>query len=285
MLGNARTPLTRRTMLASGAAMVAAPALAENCQLGPPPDKGPAVWMDMDQVEIDAAYDQDFYAPLARSVRSGAPPTTTRCAPASASRGAKPTDRANSKNSTSIAPSNPTRRSLSTSTAAPGCPAPRRTTPLPGRDVPQRRRALRRARLRTDQGSRRRSRHDGRSGSARHRLGLQERQELRRRHQPPLHRRLLVRRTSVRRGAGHRLAEGLRPARRHDPRRAVHERNVRHEAGAHLQAQLLRQVHRRDGAGDEHAAASRQAARRLSSPTAPTKRRSSSARTATLSPR
>jgi acetyl esterase/lipase len=35
------------------------------CQLGPPPhQKGPAVWLDMDQVEIDAAYDQAFYAPM-----------------------------------------------------------------------------------------------------------------------------------------------------------------------------------------------------------------------------
>ena len=41
MLGSIRAPLTRRTMLASGAAMIAAPALAENCQLGPPThDKG-----------------------------------------------------------------------------------------------------------------------------------------------------------------------------------------------------------------------------------------------------
>ena len=47
-------------MLASGAAMIAAPALAD-CPIGPPKhEKGPAVWMDMDQVEIDAAYDQDF---------------------------------------------------------------------------------------------------------------------------------------------------------------------------------------------------------------------------------
>ena len=36
MLGSIRAQLTRRTMLASGAAMVAAPALAENCPLGPP---------------------------------------------------------------------------------------------------------------------------------------------------------------------------------------------------------------------------------------------------------
>jgi hypothetical protein len=31
------------------------------CQLGPAPhEKGPRVWMDMDQIDIDAAYDQRF---------------------------------------------------------------------------------------------------------------------------------------------------------------------------------------------------------------------------------
>jgi len=35
------------------------------CQVGPAPHpKGPLVWMDMDQIEIDAAYDQRFYAPM-----------------------------------------------------------------------------------------------------------------------------------------------------------------------------------------------------------------------------
>lgn len=35
------------------------------CQVGPAPhQKGPLVWMDMDQVDIDAAYDQRFYAPM-----------------------------------------------------------------------------------------------------------------------------------------------------------------------------------------------------------------------------
>jgi arylformamidase len=46
--------------------MAASPAFAEECRIGPPPhQKGPLVWMDMDQVELDAAYDQAFYAPLA----------------------------------------------------------------------------------------------------------------------------------------------------------------------------------------------------------------------------
>jgi arylformamidase len=57
--------ITRRAALGGAAAMVAGPAFADDCRIGPPPHaKGPLVWMDMDQVELDAAYDQAFYAPL-----------------------------------------------------------------------------------------------------------------------------------------------------------------------------------------------------------------------------
>jgi arylformamidase len=57
--------VTRRAMLGTTAAIAATPALAEVCPIGPPAhDKGPRVWMDMDQVELDAAYDQSVYAPL-----------------------------------------------------------------------------------------------------------------------------------------------------------------------------------------------------------------------------
>ena len=60
-----RKQFTRRAALGGTAAMVVAPAFAEECRIGPPPhEKGPLVWMDMDQVELDAAYDQAFYAPL-----------------------------------------------------------------------------------------------------------------------------------------------------------------------------------------------------------------------------
>ena len=60
--------MTRRGMLAAAAtgaaAAAGAPALALDCPIGPPAhEKGPRVWMDMDQVELDAAYDQAFYAP------------------------------------------------------------------------------------------------------------------------------------------------------------------------------------------------------------------------------
>jgi arylformamidase len=57
--------VTRRTVLGTAAALAASPALAEECRIGPPVhEKGPLVWMDMDQVELDASYDQAFYAPL-----------------------------------------------------------------------------------------------------------------------------------------------------------------------------------------------------------------------------
>jgi arylformamidase len=60
---------TRRSILGTAAALAAGPALAEECKVGPAPHpKGPLVWMNMDQVELDAAYDQSFYAPLARDI-------------------------------------------------------------------------------------------------------------------------------------------------------------------------------------------------------------------------
>jgi arylformamidase len=64
-----RRQITRRIVLGSGATIAVTPALAEECQIGPPPhQKGPLVFMDYDQVELDAAYDQSFYAPLAEQI-------------------------------------------------------------------------------------------------------------------------------------------------------------------------------------------------------------------------
>lgn len=60
--------ISRRSVLGAAAVVAAAPALAQTameCRVGPPPhDKGSRVWMDMDQVELDTAYDQIFYSPL-----------------------------------------------------------------------------------------------------------------------------------------------------------------------------------------------------------------------------
>jgi arylformamidase len=62
-------PFSRRLLLGAAAAMAATPALAEECHIGSPEHpQGPSVWLDMDQVELDAAYDQFNYAPLGRQV-------------------------------------------------------------------------------------------------------------------------------------------------------------------------------------------------------------------------
>jgi len=62
-------PISRRTMLGAAAALAASPALAEDCRIGPPPHhKGPLVFMDYDQVELDASYDQVSYEPLLAQV-------------------------------------------------------------------------------------------------------------------------------------------------------------------------------------------------------------------------
>ena len=58
--------ITRRTFLEAGAAgaalAVAGPALAQPAQQ-PPRAKGARVWLDLDQKELDDAYDQSVYAP------------------------------------------------------------------------------------------------------------------------------------------------------------------------------------------------------------------------------
>jgi arylformamidase len=57
--------MSRRTMLAGAASLAATPALANQCVVGlPNHTKGPVVFGGLDQVELDAAYDQSFYSPL-----------------------------------------------------------------------------------------------------------------------------------------------------------------------------------------------------------------------------
>ena len=57
--------ISRRTALGTAAFMATTPAFAEGCQVGPPPHhKGPLVFLDYDQVELDASYDQVYYEPL-----------------------------------------------------------------------------------------------------------------------------------------------------------------------------------------------------------------------------
>jgi arylformamidase len=53
--------LSRRGLIAGAAAMTSGTALAQ--QAAPAREKGPLVWMNMDQKELDDAYDQSVYAP------------------------------------------------------------------------------------------------------------------------------------------------------------------------------------------------------------------------------
>jgi arylformamidase len=67
----AGSAVSRRLVLGAAAAVVASPARAEECRIGPPKHaQGPGVWLDMDQVELDAAYDQSIYAPLGGQIRA-----------------------------------------------------------------------------------------------------------------------------------------------------------------------------------------------------------------------
>ncbi len=76
---NLTNDLTRRAVLSAtagaAAATFAAPALSapvpEGCRIGPAPHpKGPRVFMDYDQIELDAAYDQSAYAPLGGQIQA-----------------------------------------------------------------------------------------------------------------------------------------------------------------------------------------------------------------------
>lgn len=64
--------ITRRAALTVGASLLAAPAFARpSCDLGLPDHvKGPIVWGDLDQDELDAAYNQEFYQPHTDAVNS-----------------------------------------------------------------------------------------------------------------------------------------------------------------------------------------------------------------------
>jgi arylformamidase len=67
------TKLTRRALVAGAAAgtvaLASEPAAAQRCPAEPPPRvKGPPVWLDMDQQDIDEAYDNDVYAFNAKNI-------------------------------------------------------------------------------------------------------------------------------------------------------------------------------------------------------------------------
>lgn len=61
--------ISRRGMLGAAASLAAAPTLAAECRIGPEPHaKGPPVFLDYDQIELDAAYNNSSYEPLMEQV-------------------------------------------------------------------------------------------------------------------------------------------------------------------------------------------------------------------------
>src|SRR6266545_4524388 len=56
--------ITRRTVVGAVVGTAVTPSIAQECRVGVPPHSpGPRVWMESDQVELDAAYEQTPYAP------------------------------------------------------------------------------------------------------------------------------------------------------------------------------------------------------------------------------
>jgi hypothetical protein len=121
--------LSRRAMLGATAALAAGPALAEECRLGPAPhEKGARVFMDMDQQELDASYNQLAYEPLLTQITTRLASNSEAMRARSAHRSANLTGRPRLRGSTSIERSGTTRRFSFSSTAARGLAAQRRIT-------------------------------------------------------------------------------------------------------------------------------------------------------------
>ena len=59
----------RKTLLAMGSGLVSS-AFAQSPASAPSKEKGPLVWLDMDQDQLDASYDQSVYAPNIRQIQS-----------------------------------------------------------------------------------------------------------------------------------------------------------------------------------------------------------------------
>ncbi len=251
----------------------------------PPRVKGPPVWLDLDQKELDDAYDQSEYAPNTRTVlqrtdpqqRTGA--RTARrsqaiCLRPDADRGARCLHHQDAERARSRL--HPWRRLA--------CRL-RQGLPLSGRDVRQCRREFRGAGLRQRHRERRRSARHGRPGAALGGLGLQERQELRRRSRPLLHQRSFFRRPlgGVLLTTDWQKDFGL-PPNVHQGR-CRGERHVRSEAGAALGAFELREASpTKPSTSSARSVISTSSSRRSRWFTAPWRRRSSSVSRATSRP-
>ncbi len=268
--------LSRRTMLAGAAMAAAMPTLGHA--------KGPLVWMDMDQKELDDAYDQAVYAPNARHrtetlrPQQRACPRTARAAEALQLR----PDQVRGARRVHGQDAECADHDLGAWRLVEGRHGV--AVPLCRRGVHHGGRELCRGGLRPGRRCRRQSAADGRPDPPLGGLGLQERQAVRRRPGAHLCLRSVVRRALDRRADDHRLDAIRRADDGHQGRR-VGQRHVRSHAGAAVEALRVRQVHRRDGGeAARRCSISTSWWRRLHWSTARWRRRSSSGRAATFMP-
>src|SRR5262245_50865065 len=98
-----RNGVTRRALVAATVVGAGGSALAQRPPQ-PPRVKGPLVWLDMDQQDLDDAYDQLVYAPNRDYILKRCAPTASSPANASARPSASPMGQPRSRRSTSSPP-------------------------------------------------------------------------------------------------------------------------------------------------------------------------------------
>ena len=224
-IGLARNHVTRRTFLGAVGAVIATAGAALAQQPAPaqqaPRVKGPRVWLDMDQKELDDAYDQSVYASnreqIIRRYTTNSEATRAHLGPPRRyAYGPTPVeglerlhDQASQRTDQHLHSWRRVAR------------RPRQRLRVPSRAIRARGRALRSARLYYREGRRRQPDADGRTGASRGCLGVSQRPDFWRRPKPPLHIRALLRRPPGGRRVGDRLAKGVQPAFRHSEGRSM----------------------------------------------------------------
>ncbi len=173
--------------------------------------RGPLVWLDMDQKELDDAYDQSVYAPNQQLVagrrRLASETLLKRITPERIAYGPSKDEQLDiyrthaSKRADQYLRS---RRGLA--------PWSSQRIRLSGGNVYERGGEFRRARFRASRERRRQPDADGATSPQRRRMGLQKCRARRRRRGAHLHHRPFFRRASLRLRPGHRLAERFWPA-------------------------------------------------------------------------
>ena len=248
--------LSRRSLIAAAAAMTGGSALAQNAPVAR--EKGPLVWMNMDQKELDDAYDQAVYAPnratvLKRCVRNSELVRERLGAPRRFAYG--PTAIEGLDVFPARTPNAPIMLFVHGGAWRAGLASQYHYAAETFVNAGAHYVVIDFANVGDVGGS---LLHDGRPDSPGRGMDLQECGKFRRRSRTALYLRPFFGRALGGRAAHHRLAEGLRSAGKLHQGRRLRQRNVRPQAGSAVRALELREVHRRDRTEAQRAAQSRQ---------------------------